>query len=40
LDEEKLPGSLLSVFLEQSVNPQQSLIACLKFFAAQPFHGL
>jgi hypothetical protein len=40
LEEEKLPGSLLSVFLQHSVNAQQSLIACLKFFATQPFHGL
>jgi hypothetical protein len=40
LEEEKLPGSLLSVFLQHSVNAQQCLIACLKFFATQAFHGL
>jgi hypothetical protein len=33
LDEEKLPGSLLSVFFKINANPQQALIACLQFLS-------
>ena len=33
LDDKRLPGSLLTVFLKQMLDPQRALIACLKFLA-------
>lgn len=39
LDDKRLPGSLLALFLRQIADQRRALIACLKFLATQPDNG-
>ena len=39
LDNKRLPGSLLSFFMEQVPDQRQALIACLQFLATRVDHG-
>lgn len=40
LDDRRLPGSLLTYFLEQIGNEQQALVACLKFLSDGHAHDI